>query len=129
MTVPAPAGALTNGGSNTMSVIDTATNSVTRALPTGDGPLGVAIWSTGGVASIRPRDVRIVDVPPGDVPREDVLPRLVPPPVAQPEVLSPGDVRAKDVRSRRGRHCRFRKCDIKIKNENRNLARQTPDSR
>jgi YVTN family beta-propeller protein len=38
---------VTNRDSNTVSVIDTATNTVTATIPVGGGPIGVAVTSDG----------------------------------------------------------------------------------
>ena len=43
----APYAYITNGGSNTVSVIDTATNSVTATVPVGSSPYGAAVNSDG----------------------------------------------------------------------------------
>ena len=43
----APFAYITNGNSDTVSVIDTATNTVTATVPVGDGPFGVAVKPDG----------------------------------------------------------------------------------
>jgi YVTN family beta-propeller protein len=55
---------ITNGGSDTVSVIATATNTVTATVPVGEAPLGVAVSPDGSkvyVANNGPGTVSVID--------------------------------------------------------------------
>ncbi len=60
----APYAYITNGQSNTVSVIDTATNTITATVPVGTVPVGVAVNPAGTkvyVANSGSRDVSVID--------------------------------------------------------------------
>src|SRR5258708_6430333 len=55
---------ITNQGSNTVSVIDTATNAVSATIPVGINPIGVAVNPDGSkiyVANLNARTVSVID--------------------------------------------------------------------
>ena len=62
--VAAPFAYITNTNSNSVSVIDTATNTVVTTVPVGFAPLGVAVNPTGTqvyVANYSPSNVSVID--------------------------------------------------------------------
>jgi len=61
----APFGYVTNGGNNTVSVIDAATNTVTATIPVGNGPGAVAVTPNGAdayVTNVTDNTVSVIDV-------------------------------------------------------------------
>ncbi|MEU6216730.1 YncE family protein [Streptomyces sp. NPDC047022] len=63
-TAPTPSAYATNFNSDTVSVVDTATNTVTATIPVGGGPTGVAITPQGTRAYVTKafsNDVSVID--------------------------------------------------------------------